>query len=181
MVAAFPGEPDLAARGLRDGVGSLYRDMARRGELLTLGRHTVDLGAFISLVLTRWGTPAAVAADRWAEDRLREVLSATAFPLTALTLRGQGFKDGAADVDAFRRACLDRKVTPLPSLLMRAAMAEARTVGDPSGNEKLSKATEGGRRSRARDDAVAAAILAVAEGTRRAKQPRRRWRYRGSA
>ena len=46
-------------------------------------------------------------------------------------------------------------------------MREARSIADPAGNEKLCKATEGGRRLRARDDAVAAAILAVAEGSRR--------------
>ena len=41
-------------------------------------------------------------------------------------------------------------------------MREAMVVADPSGNQKLAKATEGGRRKLARDDAAAAAILAVA-------------------
>ena len=39
---------------------------------------------------------------------------------------------------------------------------------DPAGNEKLAKGREGWRRANARDDAAAAAILAVAEGSRRA-------------
>ena len=53
-------------------------------------------------------------------------------------------------------------------------MAEARTVSDAAGNEKLCKGSEGGRRMRARDDAAAAAILAVAHGTtRKARRPRR--------
>ena len=42
-ISAFPSEPTLAKRGLRDGVGGLYVECARRGELLTLGRHTVDV------------------------------------------------------------------------------------------------------------------------------------------
>ena len=46
-------------------------------------------------------------------------------------------------------------------------------MSDPSGNEKLAKAAEGGRRVRAKDDAVAAAILAVAEGRRRADRQAR--------
>ena len=46
-------------------------------------------------------------------------------------------------------------------------MGEAVTIADPAGNEKLAKSSEGGRRSRARDDAAATAILAVAEGCRR--------------
>ena len=38
--------------------------------------------------------------------------------------------------------------------------------GDVAGNWKLAKGSEGGRRSRAKDDVVAAAILAVAVGRR---------------
>ena len=78
--------------------------------------------------------------------------------------RGQGWKDGAEDVRGFRRAVLDAAVSAPVSLLMRSALAEATTVADGSGNEKLAKQSEGGRRVRARDDVAAAAILAVAEG-----------------
>ena len=59
-------------------------------------------------------------------------------------------------------------------------MSEARTVSDPAGNAKLSKGSQGGRRLRARDDAAAAAILAVAAGVRQPVRPPRRWRYAGS-
>ena len=38
VVSAFPNEPDLATRGLRDGVGSLYVNAARRGELIPIRR-----------------------------------------------------------------------------------------------------------------------------------------------
>ena len=55
-------------------------------------------------------------------------------------------------------------------------MAEARTVSDPAGNAKLAKASQGGRRLRARDDAACAAILAVAEGVRRFQQRPQRTR-----
>ena len=62
-----------------------------------------------------------------------------------------------------------------PRSLLRSAMSEARTVSDPGGNRKLAKAGDGGgRRSLARDDAAAAAILAVAEGARRAAMPKPR-------
>ena len=88
-----------------------------------------------------------------------------------------GFKDGAEDVRAFRRACAEGKVTPAPSLLLRASMAEARTVSDPAGNAKLSKGSEGGRRARAKDDAAAAAILAVSAGYRSPPRPARKPRF----
>ena len=92
-----------------------------------------------------------------------------------------GFKDGAEDVRAFRKGCADGRVTPVPSMLLRSAMSEARTVSDPAGNAKLCKGSQGGRRVRARDDAAAAAILAVAAGARQPVKPRTRWRYRGAA
>lgn len=102
------------------------------------------------------------------------------FPLADLSVRGQGFRDGGEDVRRFRRAVLSGHVRPERSLLLTAALAEARVVGNPAGNWKLSKSAEGGRRQKARDDAAAAAILAVSEGARRwhtepeaARRPRR--------
>ena len=91
----------------------------------------------------------------------------THFPRVPLVVRGQGFHDGGADVREFRGACLSDRVHPRQSLLLRYAMGEARVVMDPAGNAKLSKNASGGRRMRARDDAAAAAILAVAEWARR--------------
>ena len=178
-LAAFPTEPGLAERGLRDGVGRLYVDCARRGELLTLGGAAVPVADLIALALERFGEPAALACDRWREAELRDALTTALVPLARLELRGMGFVDGAADVRAFRRACAEGRVTPLPSLLLRSAMAEARTVSDPAGNAKLSKGSQGGRRLRARDDAAAAAILAVAAGHRNRAQQRSLWRYHG--
>ena len=180
-LAAFPAEPTLAERGLRDGVGGLYAECARRGELLTLGRHTVDVRALMQAALDRFGRPARIVADRWREADLREALESAGVPLAALEFRGMGFRDGAEDVRGFRKACADRRVIPAPSLLLRSAMAEARTVSDPAGNHKLSKGSQGGRRVRARDDAAAAAILAVSAGVRAPVAPVRRWRYRGMA
>ena len=87
-------------------------------------------------------------------------------------LRGMGFLDGGQDVREFRRACLEGRAVPEPSLLMRSAMAEARVATDAAGNQKLAKGSEGGRRLRARDDAAAAAVLAVAAGSRRPERPR---------
>ena len=113
------------------------------------------------------GPPAAIAADRWRDAEAYDALNAAGVPGARVELRGQGFKDGAEDVRAFRRACLQGTVVPVVSLLLRSAIAEARVAMDPAGNAKLAKNAEGGRRLRARDDAAAAAILAVSLGTRR--------------
>ena len=178
-LAAFPCEPSLDERGLRDGVAGLYRECARRGELLTLGQRSVDIPILLQAALDRFGRPSRVVADRWREAELRDALDKAGVPPASFEVRGMGFKDGAEDVRSFRRACADRKVTPVPSLLLPSAMAEARTVSDPAGNAKLSKGSQGGRRLRARDDAAAAAILAVAAGVRQPAMPSRRWRYHG--
>lgn len=41
-----------------------------------------------------------------------------------------------------RNAFLSREVTPAESLLLAAAMAEARIIMDPAGNAKLAKNTQ---------------------------------------
>ena len=181
VLAAFPRVPDLRKRGRADSVAGLYLECARRGELLTLGERATDVPALLAAALSRFGRPARVVSDRWREAELRDALDAARIPEAGFELRGMGFKDGAADVRAFRRAFSEGRVAPAPSLLLRSAMAEARTVSDAAGNAKLAKGSQGGRRLRARDDAAAAAILAVAAGARQPAKPKPRWRYRGAA
>ena len=172
-LAAFPTEPTLQERGLRDGVGRLYVECANRGELIQCGGAAVDIAVLLAAAHDRFGAPAALAADRWREAELRDALKRGGIPLAALELRGQGFKDGGEDCRLFRRAVAEGKVTPPRSLLLTAAVGEARTLMDPAGNSKLAKGSEGGRRMRARDDAAAAAILAVSLGVRRNSAPAR--------
>ena len=182
--AVFPELPGLGERGLADGVGRLYLDMAQRGELIQAGRRVSDVGELLRECLRRWGRrPVAIVCDRWRLAELRQALESVRFPMAALIERGQGFKDGGQDVRDFRAAVLGDQVRPASSLLLAAAMAEARTTGDPAGNHKLAKRSQGGRRAAARDDSAAAAVLAVAEGRRRwgSKTGRRSWRYRGLA
>ena len=165
----FPAVPDLRQRGQNDGVGSLYGDMHRRGELIITGSHVTDIAMMLSEVLNRWGPPGVILCDRYREGELRDALAAAWFPSCPLILRGMGFLDGAEDVRDFRRAVASGMVTPPKSLLLRAALAGARVVSDAAGNSKLSKATEGGRKRRLRDDAVAALLLSVAAGFRKTR------------
>ena len=182
-IAAFPSEPGLLDRGRADGVDDLYVRMSERGELIQSGKHAVDLPEILKMILKRWRAPACIVADRWKQRDLFEALDRVKFPRVPTVARGQGFKDGSEDVTCFRRACLGGYVKPIESLLLRAAMREARTVSDPARNEKLAKMSQGGRRQRARDDAVAAAILAVAVGYREREQLSRKNKqgaYRGT-
>ena len=174
VLAAFPHNPPLSERGLLDGVGRLYLDCHDRGELILAGARAVDIGQLLRAALDRFGAPVALAADRWREAELRDALDRAGVPVASLVARGQGFKDGADDVRNFRRACLEGRVTPPKSMLLRYAISEARVVMDPSANAKLAKSSEGGRRARARDDAASAAIMAVALGARARNAPQRR-------
>ena len=143
-LAAFPSVPSLAERGLRDGVAELYVECARRDELMQVGGAAVAIPELLAAALARFGRPGLIVADRWRQGELRDALDGAGIPRAALELRGMGFQDGAADVRAFRRACAEGRVTPTASLLLRSAMAEARTVSDPAGNAKLSKGSQGG-------------------------------------
>ena len=174
--AWFPAVPSLAVRGLADGVGAAYERMAERGELRTTRGRTVPVADVMRWALETWGRPAVVAADRFKQAEMQQSLDDAGLSVP-VAWRGQGFRDGSEDVRAFRRAVLDGKVTAPPSLLIRSALAEAVTISDSSGNEKLAKQAENGRRLRARDDVAAAMILAIAEGARRAARPRkpRKW------
>lgn len=167
-LAAFPEEPPLERRERNDHTPArMYRRMQDRGEIVTCGKRVVDVAALLKLALDAWGPPGAVVCDRWREAELRQALDAAAIPNCDLVVRGQGWKDGGEDVRTFRAACIDGRVKADKSLLMAWAMGGACVVTDAAGNAKLAKRSEGGRRQGHRDDAVAAAILAVAEGSRR--------------
>ena len=166
--AVFPVIPSLAERGIRDGVSGLYVQMHGRGELLVSGAQVSSISGMLGECVKRWGKPVAIVCDRWRDAELRQELNSARFPSgAALVVRGQGYKDGGEDVRDFRKAVLDGQVKAPISLLLRSAISEARVISDPAGNSKLAKKTEGGRRGLARDDAAAAAILAISEGYRR--------------
>ena len=55
VLSAFPNEPSLAERGLRDGVGRLYQEGFRRGELVQCGGAAVDIGELLAIALARSG------------------------------------------------------------------------------------------------------------------------------
>lgn len=167
-VAAFPTTPGLADRGAADAVGDRYERMAERGELVTMGTTTVPVGRFLAEVVARLDgqAPAAIVGDRFRYAEFLEALRGAGLDRVPLILRGFGWKDGAEDVERFRRALFEQRVRTLPSLLLRSAFADAITLVDPAGNHKLAKG-----RSTGRIDAAAATVIAVAQGVRMAGRP----------
>ena len=166
--------PPLAQRGSMDGVGPLYEQAHAAGELRTNPGRVADVGALLGRVRDAWGAPRAIVCDRWRLAELRDTLEALggAWAAVDVLTRGQGFRDGNDDVRRFRAAVALGRVHPARQfLLLEAGIADAVVVSDPSGNVKLAKGTEGARRSRARDDVAAAAILAVAHADRVTRRP----------
>lgn len=156
---AFPAEPDLAARGRRDGVGREYELMRDRGELGTYPGRTTDVGRFIGDCAERLAGEhvTAAGADRFRKSEALDALAAAGLSWP-MAWRGQGASasaDGSHDVRAFQRRILGGRIRSRKSLLMRRAIAGAVLRFDGSGNPALDKA--GGS---ARIDAVSAAVIA---------------------
>lgn len=140
-VSAFPTVPDLSEWAVKDGVGRLYHACRDRGELILTDGRVSNIETLLGESWERFGNPSRIVADRWREAELRDALDASGIPACELEVRGMGFKDGPEDLRAFRRACETRNVTPVPSLVLRSALAEARAVSAPAENSKLSKRT----------------------------------------
>jgi len=171
-LGTFPSNPTLAARGAADGVSGRYVEMFERGELSVLGDKTVPVAAWLGEVMRQieGERVSAITADRYKQAEFGEALDRAGIRVPVVW-RGQGFRDGGEDCERFRRAAYDGRVKSRPSLLLRSAFADAVCLRDPANNLKLAKA-----RSTGRIDAVAASVLAVAEGARRMGRPAARAR-----
>ena len=160
-IAAFPEIPSLTERGRLDRVGNhTYQKLFAAGELLAAGMRIVDVPKLLQIALQRFGVPAVVVADRWRAAELTQSLDAAGFPGAELVVRGMGWRDGSADCRSFVSAAVSREIRTHKSALLTWGISGAVVMKDPAGNIKLQK-------TKHRDDAAAAAILAVAEGRRR--------------
>jgi len=172
-LGTFPNKPGLAARGELDGVKDRYVEMHRRGELSLSGENTVQIGPWLRQVwetLVQDADVKALVCDRYRQAELQDALAAAGVRVP-IVFRGQGYRDGGLDVEGWRKAVFDGNVRTVPSLLLRSAAADALVVMDDAGNAKLTKS-----RSLGRIDAIAASILAVAEGQRFIAKPARKAR-----
>ncbi|WP_422028870.1 terminase large subunit domain-containing protein [Roseovarius sp.] len=168
---AFPTKPSLSDRGAADGVRGRYVEMAKRGELVALGETTVPVGPWLAGVAQKLNgqAPVAIVGDRFRHAEFIEALAKAGLDRVPFIWRGFGWKDGAEDIERFRRALFEGQVKSAPSLLLRSAFADAITLVDPAGNHKLAKG-----RSLGRIDAAAATVLAVAQGARMTARPQKK-------
>ena len=175
-LAAFPELPDLADRGRTDAAD--YQTMHADGDLLVMGRRVVPVAELVREALRRFGRPARIVADYHHERELREALDAADFPAAALVTASMGgLKDSPGRVRDFRRSVKGGKVWARPRLLIRQSLANARTVADSMGEERMIKGGVTGRKRTARDDVAVSIVAAVSEGARMPEAPRRRRRH----
>ena len=166
-LAMFGSDPDIDARAKADSTGDLYRLAKSDGELLIASKRIPDVRELLREAAHRWGMPRVIVCDTWRMDELKDVLDGDDLPWKRVQLisRRQGFKDGSAAIMAWRKATIGERVHPvLPARLLTHQLGEAVTLCDPAGNEKLARDAEGGRRKAARDDVVAASLLAIEFG-----------------
>ncbi|MFP3382475.1 terminase TerL endonuclease subunit [Tritonibacter sp. SIMBA_163] len=171
-LGTFPSMPSLLDRGQADGVAGRYVEMHERGELTVLGDKTVPVAPWLAEVMrnVEGENVMAITMDRYKQAELSEALDRAGIR-APVVWRGQGYRDGGEDCERFRRAAFDGQVKAQPSLLLRSAFADAVCKTDDANNLKLTKA-----RSTGRIDAVAASVLAVAQGARIAAQSNKKAR-----
>lgn len=172
-LGTFPAFPSLADRGAADAVAHRYVEMHERGELSVMGENTVPPGPWLAEIVRQLDgiQPACIVGDRFRHAEFAEAMNGAGLGRVPFIWRGFGWKDGAEDIERFRRALFDGEVKVTPSLLLRFAFADAVTLIDPAGNAKLAKG-----RALGRIDAAAASVLAVAQGARMRAAPTRKAR-----
>ncbi|MDE0063926.1 MAG: hypothetical protein OXP09_21720, partial [Gammaproteobacteria bacterium] len=163
-IGAFPSKPGIKKLADRDSVGELYAKMKARGELTELGGHTVSIPKLIELGLERFGQPDCIVADSARASELTDALNDSDVNPCPFVIRRNA--DAFDDLEDFRKAVLDGHCIPEESLLLRSAISEARVFTNSSEQRKLARQGQAGRRQNARDDAIAASLVAVAQGYR---------------
>ena len=174
--AAVGDIPSLIDRGRADGVGGLYEQMERRGELQTYPGRVTPAAEFLSDCAARLGDSLVVVAgaDRYKHADTLGWLETSGINWP-MEWRGVGHgPDGGHDVRAFQRAVLGGGLVVSESLLLRHAVSESVIHRDANGNPSLDK-----RRQRGRIDALSAATIACGLGELVSHQPTVSARYRG--
>jgi phage terminase large subunit-like protein len=170
---AFPSIPALSERSRADGQGELYPRMRERGEIVVYEGRVTPAAAFLQDCAARLSGERVVVAgaDRYRKAEAMDALSAAGVSWP-IEWRGQGASataDGSADVRAFQRLVLSRKLRLRESLLLASAIAESSIRRDVSGNPAIAKAREHGR-----IDALSAAVIACGLAERVLAKPERR-------
>ena len=158
---AFGDTPGLLDRGRNDGLDNRYVLMRDRGELRTYPGRIVAPAQFLHDVFSELAASGcriqAIGADRYRQVEATQALGEAGIRARFYP-RGQGASataDGSADVRAFQRLVIERRIRCKPSLLMESAIGNSTLRFDGAGNPALDKS-----HARGRIDALSAAVIA---------------------
>ena len=172
---AFGDKPSLADRARRD--DAPYAEMLAKGELRLFPGRVVTPAGFLAAVAADLAGEriAAAAADGFKDSEAMDFLDRAVIRWPIKFRRVGAGKDGSADVRAFQRLVLQRRLRLAPSLSLATAISKSALRRDGNGNPGLDKST-----SRGRIDVLSAAIIAAGLAEPHFdREPRPRWRYRG--
>ena len=172
---AFGDVPPIAERARRD--DAPYQAMVDRGELRLYTGRVVHLDRFLADVQADLAgvRVAGAAADSYKDSDARDFMDRAAVRWPIDFRRVGAGKDGGADVRAFQRLVLNRKLAMRPSLALVTAVSKSTVRRDGNGNPGLDRAT-----SRGRIDLLSAAIIAAGLAAHAFDRPIRRRRVRVS-
>lgn len=143
LIAAFPDQPmTLEERGQRDGCGGAYRAAHDAGDLITTSGMVTDLAEFLDALTAKIGPHpvASVSCDRYRSAELLTALQRAGIPWKP-RFRGQGPKDGNADILATRKLFLARAIKLHRSQLLELALGETDCRVSFTGAVQLDKAS----------------------------------------
>ena len=173
---AYGSIPPITERAKRD--SAPYLEMVQRGELKLYEGRTVRLDAFLADVQNDLDgcKVKAAAADSYKDSEAKDHLDRAAVRWPIDFRRVGAGKSGGADIRAFQRLILHRKLAMVPSLALATAISKSILRRDGNGNPGIDRAT-----SRGRIDLLSSSVIAcgLAEPAFDRK-PRRRRFYHGS-
>ena len=167
-LAVAPGIPSLETQEKRDRVPwGTYRRLAVSGALrVAEGLRVQPPAALMRAIRAAWGAPEVIFCDRF---RLAELQDAA--PGVPIVPRVARWSEASEDIRATRKLALDGPLACAPGSrpLLTASLAVATVKTDDQGSVRLAKK---GSNNTARDDVVAALVLACG-ALSRAPKPRR--------
>ena len=159
VLGAFPGaDIELLERGRRDLVGDAWFRCAQAGELIETSGSVSDLQEFLPELVKLIGPHPvrSVSCDRYRDAEMRTAMARARLEWPMI-FRGQGPKDGNADILATRKLFLAGAAQMKRSLLLEVSLAEADVKVSTTGAMQLSKSHQ-----TARIDVASSLVLACA-------------------
>ena len=152
---AFGDKPPIADRQRRD--NAPYVEMQRRRELRTYPGRVTPIAAFLGDVARDLAGVRIdhVAADAYKSAEVMDFLDKANLRWPIQFRRVGAGRDGGADIRAFQRLILDRKLAMNENLALSVAISKSTIRRDANGNPGLDRAS-----SRGRIDLLSAAVIA---------------------